>query len=97
MDENFVPDMSTRYNVGGIPKYKGLHAFLTRPNPVKAAVLPFVPTGLRKRLRASLRDRNLHSPPEISPEARQQLIEVYREDVLKLEELIQRDLSRWLE
>jgi Sulfotransferase family len=97
VDETFVPDMSARYNVGGMPKNKGLHAFLTRPNLVKAAVVPFVPTGVRKRLKTSLRDRNLHRPPEISLEVRQQLIGVYWEDVLKLEELIQRDLSRWLE
>jgi Sulfotransferase family len=97
VDESFVPDMSARYNVGGVPKNKGLHAFLTRPNPIKAAVKPFVPTELRKRLRTSLRNRNLHSSPEISLEVRQQLIEVYREDILNLEELIQRDLSRWLE
>ncbi len=97
VDESFVPDMSARYNVGGVPKNKGLHAFLTRPNPVKAAVKPLIPKGMRKRLVVGLRNRNLHGPPGISPEVRRQLIEVYREGILKLEELIQRDLSGWLE
>jgi hypothetical protein len=31
------------------------------------------------------------------PEVQRQLIEIYREDVLKLQELICRDLTGWLE
>jgi hypothetical protein len=42
-----------------------------------------------------LKNRNLVKPPLI-PEVRQQLLEDYREDILKLQELIQRDLSHWL-
>lgn len=97
VDESFVPDISARYNIGGVPKNKSLHAFLTKPNSVKAAVRPFVPAGMRRRLGDGLKSQNLRNPPQVSPEMRRQLIEVYREDVLKLEDLIQRDLSGWLE
>lgn len=102
VDPSFVPDVSSRYNVSGIPKNKRLHAihrFLLRPNPVKAALKPFFPKKLRRRMVEgslnTLRNRNLVKPP--FPEGvRRDLIGGYREDILKLETLIGRDLSGWL-
>jgi len=35
--------------------------------------------------------------PALPPELRKQLIEIYREDTLKLQDLLQRDLSKWLQ
>ena len=35
--------------------------------------------------------------PLLEPHVRQELIEVYREDIIKLSELLQRDLSKWLQ
>ena len=102
IDPSFVPDVSSRYNVSGIPKNKRLHAlhrFLLRPNPVKVALKPFFPKKLRRRMVESslntLRNRNLVKPP-FPEEVRRDLIEGYREDILKLETLIGRDLSGWL-
>jgi len=45
---------------------------------------------------ASVMPGNLSKPP-LTIEVRQQLIGVYREDIYRLQELIQRDLSHWLE
>jgi hypothetical protein len=42
-----------------------------------------------------LKNRNLVKP-QLAPEVRQQLLEDYRDDILTLQELIQRDLSGWL-
>lgn len=102
VDPSFVPDVSSRYNVSGVPKSKRLHAlhrFLLRPNPVKAAFKPLLPKGLRRRMVEgslnTLRNRNLVKPP-FPEEVRRDLIEGYREDVSRLETLIGRDLSGWL-
>ncbi len=102
VDPLFVPDVSSRYNVSGVPKSKGLHAlhrFLLRPNPVKAALKPFFPKGLRRRMVEgslnTLRNRNLVKPP-FPEEIRRGLIEGYTEDVSRLETLVHRDLSGWL-
>lgn len=97
VDDGFVPNMSTRYNVSGVPRNKNWHTFLTKPNPIKASMKPFVSARLRRRLKHGLKNRNLDEPPQLSPETRRQLIEVYREDVSRLQDLIQRDLSHWLE
>ncbi len=102
VDPAFVPDVSARYNVSGVPKSKRLHAlhkFLLRQNPVKVVLKPFFPKKLRRRLVEgslnALRNRNLVKPP-FPEEVRRALIGDYKEDVLKLQELIGRDLSRWL-
>jgi hypothetical protein len=97
VDDAFVPDVSLRHNVSGVPKRRAVHDFLTRPHPLKAVVKPFVPELVRLRLVTSLRNRNLSKASSLSPEVREGLVEAYREDVLRLEELIQRDLSRWLD
>lgn len=96
VDDTFSPDMYIRPNVSGIPKNKVMHTFLTKPNPIKTILKPFFPARLRQRIVTSLKNRNLVKP-ELSPEIRKQLLQVYREDIMKLQDLIQRDLSKWLE
>lgn len=98
VDHKFVPDVSLRHNVSGIPKNKILNSFLLKPHPIKSILKPFLPEGLRRTLIVSLKNRrSLDKPPPLPIELRRQLIEVYREDILKLQDIIQRDLSRWLE
>jgi hypothetical protein len=100
VDDSFVPDISLRRNVSGHPKYKLLDGFLRRPSPVKHAFKVYLPARLRWRLSKAfdyLKTRNLAKPPPVQPEVRRQLIGVYRDDILKVQELIHRDLSGWLE
>jgi hypothetical protein len=49
------------------------------------------------RLRDRLRSTNLQKPGAIEPEIEQQLRRFYRDDILKLQDYIGRDLSSWLE
>ena len=86
VDESFIPDMSIRYNVSGIPKNHMLHTFLSKKNPVKMILKSFLPRGSRRRIRNNLMNRNLEKSP-LSSELRRQLIDLYREDILKLQEL----------
>lgn len=99
VDDAFVPDVSMRHNVSGVPKNERLHAFLLRPHPVKTALKSFFPKKLRRRLVPgslnALRNWNLVKPP-FPEEVRRELKETYREDVLRLQDLIGRDLSSWL-
>ena len=48
-----------------------------------------------RRVGIGLKNRNLVKP-QLAPEVRAQLLAGYREDVLALQELLQRDLARWL-
>lgn len=102
VDDTFTPNTSVRPNVAGVPRNRSLHAlheFLIKPHPLKSALKPVLPSHLSrravKRLTNAVRSRNLIKPP-FPEEAREHLVDVYREDVLQLQELIQRDLSGWL-
>ena len=95
VDEAFVPEMSVRPNVSGVPNNRALHALLTRPQRIKTVLKPYLPPRLL-RFASDLRDRNL-AKPQLAPEVRRQMVEMYREDTLKLQDLIDRDLSTWLE
>ncbi len=96
VDETFVPDTSQKHNVSLIPRNKVLNKLFRQPNSIKSILKPFLPSRLRKQVKTNLINLNLQKKPQLQPEVRKQLIEEYREDILKLQELIQRDLSRWL-
>jgi hypothetical protein len=98
VDDTFVPDVSLVHNLSGIPKSKALQLFLSRPNPLRSVLKLVVPRGLRPNLTAYVENRNIAGPPPpLDQDVRKELIESYREDILKLEKLIDRDLSTWLE
>jgi len=94
VDDGFVPDTSITYNEGGVPRRKWLNAFLTRPSALKHLLRPLLPASAMK-LYTNLKHANLDKPP-LDPEVRACLISLYREDILRLQELIGRDLSTWL-
>ncbi len=94
VDPGFIPDVFTRRNPSGIPKNKTLHTFLVKPNQLKSFIQPILPSTVYHFI-TKLRDRNL-SKPQLDQEHRNSLIELYREDILKLQKLINRDLSNWL-
>ncbi|MGB8703293.1 MAG: sulfotransferase [Thermosynechococcaceae cyanobacterium] len=95
VDENFVPDISTKYNVSGVPKNQALQSFLTKPNFVKTAFKLFFPDDFRKGIKDNIAARNFNKP-ELPLELRREMLEIYRDDILKLQDLLQRDLSVWL-
>lgn len=95
VDTKFSPDMSFKPNISGVPQNKLLHSFLRNPNVFKDLLKPFLSAKLRKRLRLNLQNSNL-SKPELKPEVKEQLLPIFREDILQLQDLIQRDLSPWL-
>jgi hypothetical protein len=93
VDQTFAPDVTTKHNVSGIPKNKVLHTLLMGLKPVITASKPLLPARVRQYAKNQILDK----PPSLSPEVRQQMLQVYREDILQLQGLIQRDLSSWLE
>ena len=93
VDERFVPDTSVEHNPSGVPRggrlYTGVRA-LTARNPV------LVEKVLPARLRGYVKNRIFVKPPPFPPELREDLSHSYKEDILRLGELIERDLSAWL-
>lgn len=98
VDDTFEPDTSLRYNPSGIPKSRFIEQFTSKPHPVKTFVRAFLPGPARRalhRTKMKIQRKNLEKG-KLSPEMRQHLIGIYREDILKLQDLIGRDLSTWL-
>jgi hypothetical protein len=101
VDPSFIPyNISTKYNVSGLPKFKLLESFLLKYNhPLKKLLRPlFLNTiGIEntENLVNHLKNKNLRKT-KIKPTTREYLIKLYRDDILMLEKLINRDLSAWL-
>lgn len=96
VDDTFVPDTSERHNESKMPRNSALHAFLAERRPTKDLFMPLVPFQLRKLIKGHLNRRNLVKPPPLTEELRHHLIEGCREDIIKLQDMLQRDLSHWL-
>lgn len=99
VDDKFIPDVSIIHNVSGIPKSRTLHSLLSEPNLIRSSFSPiirlFLPKTLRQKFRIHCTNVNLQKP-DLPIDTRNYLINLYRDDILKLEALIQRDLTAWL-
>ena len=95
VDTGFVPDTSTRHNPASVPKNRLLNRLYFHPTVIRTAksILPQRMQGMAK----GIRQRNMRTPPEFPADLRADLLRLYREDILKLEELVGLDLSAWLE
>jgi hypothetical protein len=99
VDETFTPDTSQRHKVSGIPKNLMLHDLVMTKNPIRsmaAALLkPILSDRTRDQIRSQINQKNAERPT-LSPELRQEAIDIYRDDILHLQDLLDRDLSAWL-
>lgn len=84
------------HNVTHQPKNKAVNNFLSRQSSIKSLLKQVLPTSLRQPLVNQLRRSNLAKPSLLDPDLRQRLTLHFREDILKLQDLINRDLSSWL-
>lgn len=95
VDSSFVPDTTPKHNPANLPKSRLANRVLYHPRVIRTAktLLPVPAHGLAKRAR----QLNLKASPTLPDDLRGRLLEIYREDILQLEELLERDLSLWLE
>lgn len=90
VDKQFIPNTSQRAGASGVPKNEFLYRFLKNPT-LKSLLKPLIPKGMGQSLEKAMLNK-----PRMTSEIRQELVALYQEDVLKLQDLIQRDLSNWL-
>ncbi len=83
------------YSQTGPYRNRVLGRILAGPFPGRSLLRRIVPPRM-KTLKDDMVHRNIDKPPEMSPETRAMLVERFREDIGRLEELLGRDLSRWL-
>jgi Sulfotransferase family len=99
VEDSFTPEAFTRYNSAATPKNKALHVFLQSMKAIRPAVEQFIPKEQRQRvvrIGSSLHKRNLVRP-ELSQRLRKRVTEEYfRDDILRTQDLLGRDLTSWL-
>lgn len=99
VDSSFVPpNLGKKYNVSGVPKSK-FHEFFynaaIKYNPFKPIVKPLLTEHTKERITNKVKKYVL-TKPQIDMETREYLKNIFRDDILKLQALIKRDLSHWL-
>ena len=98
VDENFIPEIK-RSNVTRLSKNIRFHGWAMHPERLDRRA-PFLPLIARRAVMFALRridsTFNLTPPPPLDPDIRARLTADYRGDILKLQDLIGRDLSHWL-
>ncbi|WAH36938.1 sulfotransferase family protein [Alicyclobacillus dauci] len=88
-------DTSVRYNESGVPKSRFLYNFFAKPNVLKEIAKPLLPQKFRQRLGQRAKTMVLQKE-SMDPNTRLELQRYYRQDIEKLQTLINRDLSAWL-
>jgi len=95
VDTDFTPNTAEKRNVGSYPKSRALNKILMN-RTLHRVVKPITPRWAQNAI-YNLRKLNMTKPPSVSEEIREQLRNIFREDILKLQDLIQQDLSIWLD
>ncbi|MEL7509555.1 MAG: sulfotransferase [Cyanobacteria bacterium J06554_1] len=93
VDQDFIPDLS-RKNVSALPKNFVLNRLLSNQSPL-ISLKPYLPKQLLELLRY-VKKRNRKPKPKLSYELKTELTELYKDDILKLQTLIKKDLSHWM-
>ncbi|MGH7553532.1 MAG: sulfotransferase [Longimicrobiales bacterium] len=94
VDPRFVPDVSRRYGATGDVRNPLLRALWTRSMGVRRLLRPFLPVRWRNTAFHWVTRDVVKTP--MAPATRARLIEVFRADIIALQDLIDRDLSAWL-
>ena len=101
VSDAFVPDISRRYKKSYVPKRPGLEKFLHQsrikiqfakqrwPEPIRWRA------GQLERWIDKIAEPNRVSPPPMPESDRHALVEEYRDDISRLSDLLQRDLTHW--
>ncbi len=102
VDDSLEIDTTKKVQTAKVPKNQVINNLLRRKNPLRTlaanTLKTVMPLSARQQLRDRLMNLNYQSKQAtpLSPEDRQGLINIYREDILKLQDLINRDLSVWI-
>jgi hypothetical protein len=94
-----LKDTSTRYNLSGKPRSRWLHNFLHAGHPIINWMIPvlkyIIPKDTRDTMTRKVKTINLKRTT-INKNTGNMLLNEFREEIIKLQELTNLDLSRWL-
>ncbi len=93
VDANFEIDMTQRFNEAGMPRFGKLNYWLTQIGVYGLVKKVFSPE-LKEKIKSIIYTKD--NIPKITAAEKQHLQDYYRNDISKLEVLLNKDLSMWL-
>ncbi|MCB0509677.1 MAG: sulfotransferase [Bacteroidetes bacterium] len=99
VDDQFVPSMRAQANMSGTQKSQTAQHFITtlfdRPNPIRFFARRILPEHRRWLFTTWIRNKNLQRKQLSLPYRQKLTAEIFQDDILKLQDLIDKDLSHW--
>lgn len=96
VDGGFIPKVETKYNVSGRIRSKAVNYLVAKPNPLKSFLKLFLSYDTRTRIKSRMLEK-VAEKEDIPEGIRTELACLYKDDILKLQALIKKDLSAWLD
>lgn len=99
VDNSYKPKSKITYNASGVPKNKYVYDFLTKSNPLKQMIKPIADKLFPIEKRSHFIERaktKLLDKEAMNIGTKQYLEELYRDDILELQELLRIDLKAWI-
>jgi len=99
VDPNFSVEIDRRYNTSGKPRFKLIQRMVTQENLVKSALRPvfrkIFDKEKREKIRKGVKNSNLKTSNPLTDSMRSDLDAYFKEDILKLENLLGRSIEVW--
>jgi hypothetical protein len=99
VDDSVDVYTEVHHNMSGIPKSRWIHNILSGDSSLRKMIRPFARLFLshqtRERLFNKIQEKNLE-PMKIDPGLKKKLAVLFNDDIRKLESLLKKDLSSWL-
>ncbi len=93
VSESFTPDISTIHNQGGITKSRIIYN-ISKNKKLKVLIKTYMPHLLVSVLK-NIKKSNIKKAPLLTIEQRIEAIKLVKDDICKVEDLIQHNLSSW--
>jgi len=96
VDSTFAVEDLTAQNVSKVPKNQLVSKLIKQGKAAKSIATGLLPEAITQPILEKVKGYLYDPKPTVAPELKQQLISLYKEDILALQKLIDRDLSEWL-
>lgn len=93
-DPSWDPDLRLTRNISGRPRNAAVATAYRLRRRLRPYVKPVIPSWVQAPVDTALARGLVREP--LPPQARQRLVDLYREDVLRLQDRLDKDLSAWL-
>jgi hypothetical protein len=92
VDDTFTPKIDKKTREGYLPKSMTVHRLVETPNPIRTSLEKLLPPQTYRNFIRSVKNLNSGAIPPLSDRLREKLQLIFREDILKLQVLLDREL-----